>query len=81
MGELDQQRGQWKESADALEHAVALRPMYSQAHYRLSRAYAHLGRRDDAAQQMALQQQYSKQEEQRLNSRMSEVVKFVLNPI
>ena len=78
LGVLAQQRLQWQESSVMLEKAVALRPTYSEAHYRLSRAYAHLGRHDEAQQQIALQQQYSQQEKDHLNARMSEVVTFLL---
>lgn len=78
MGVLDQQRSQWKESAEVLEKAVELRPSYPEAHYRLSRAYSHLGKRDEAQQQIALQQQYAQQEKDHLNARMQEVVTFLL---
>lgn len=80
LGVLEQQRSHWKESAATLETAVALRPAYAEAHYRLSRAYAHLGMREDAQKQMALQQQYSQQEKDHLDSRMQEVVTFLLKP-
>jgi tetratricopeptide (TPR) repeat protein len=78
LGVLAQQRLQWQESSLMLEKAIALRPAYSEAHYRLSRAYAHLGRHDEAQQQITLQQQYSQQEKDHLNSRMQEVVTFLL---
>ena len=78
LGVLEQQRSQWKESAVVLEKAIALRPAYPEAHYRLSRAYSHLGMREQAQQQMALQQQYSQQEKDNLNARMQEVVTFLL---
>jgi tetratricopeptide (TPR) repeat protein len=77
---LDQQRSQWQQSVDVLDKAVALRPGYSEAHYRLSRAYAHLGRREDAQREIALQQEYSQQEKDRLNARLQEVVLFLLKP-
>ena len=78
LGVLEQQRSHWKESAVVLEKAVELRPSYPEAHYRLSRAYSHLGMRDDAQKQMALQQQYAQQEKDHLNARMQEVVTFLL---
>lgn len=80
MGVLDQMRLRWKESAASLEHAVALRPAYPEAHYRLSRAYAHMGQREDAQREIALQQKYSQQQKDSLNTRMQEVVKFVVKP-
>ena len=78
LGVLAQQRLQWQESSVMLEKAIALRPAYSEAHYRLSRAYAHLGRQAEAQRQVQLQQQYSQQEKDHLNSRMQEVVTFLL---
>jgi tetratricopeptide (TPR) repeat protein len=80
LGVLQQQRSQWKESSVSLEEAVALRPTSAEAHYRLSRAYAHLGMRDEAQQQMALQRKYSQQQKDHLDSRMQEVVTFLLKP-
>lgn len=80
MGVLDQMRLQWKESAALLERAVALRPAYPEAHYRLSRAYAHMGQREDAQREIALQQKYRQQEKDSLTTRMQEVVKFVVKP-
>lgn len=80
MGVLLQNRQQWQESAAELEKAVALRPEMSEAHYRLSRAYAHLGQREAAQREIALQQRYSQQEKDSLNARMGEVVTFVLHP-
>lgn len=80
LGVLEQQRSDWKESSLALEKAIALRPAYAEAHYRLSRAYAHLGMRDEAQKQMALQQQYSQQEKDHIDTRLQEVVTFLLKP-
>jgi len=80
MGVLDQMRLDWKASAPMLDRAVTLRPAFPEAHYRLSRAYAHLGMRDQAQQEIALQQQYSQQEKDSLNARLQEVVTFVLQP-
>lgn len=80
FGVLDQMKLNWQASAAMLEKAIALRPTYPEAHYRLSRAYAHMGRRDDAQHEIALQQQYSQQEKDRLNTRMQEVVTFLLKP-
>ncbi len=80
MGVLAQQRSQWKESATVLEKAVALRPSYTEAHYRLARAYAHMGLREEAQKQTQLQQQYSLKEKDNLDARMQEVVTFLLKP-
>lgn len=80
MGVLDQTRLQWKESVEMLDRSIALRPRASQAHYRLSRAYSHLGRREEAQTEMTLQRQLSQQEKDSLNAKMQEVVTFLLKP-
>ncbi len=78
MAVLEQAGLEWKESAAALEKAIALRPTYPEAHYRLSRAYAHLGMKDEAQQEIALQQRYSQQAKDNLNAHLQEVVTFLV---
>ena len=78
LGVLHQQKGQWQQSQTALEKCVALQPKLSKAHYRLALAYAHLGQRARAKQEIALQQQYSEQEKDKLNARMQDVTRFVV---
>jgi predicted Zn-dependent protease len=80
MGVLEQMRNHWTESTPYLERCVTLSPTTAEAHYRLSRAYAHLGRNADAQKQIALHQQYSKQSKDSLDSRMQEVMRFILSP-
>ena len=80
LGVLEQSRQNWQASATALERSVALHPSSPEAHYRLSRAYAHLGRRDEAAEQVAVSQSYAQKAKDSLNARMQEVMKFVLDP-
>lgn len=80
MGVLDQTLLRWKESAAALERSIALRPNSAEAHYRLSRAYTHLGRRDEAQAEIALHQTYSDQAKGNLDAKMQEVVRFLLKP-
>jgi tetratricopeptide (TPR) repeat protein len=78
LGVLEQQRSHWKESVTELERSIELRPNYPEAHYRLSRAYAHLGLRAEAQEQIAMQQKYVQLEKNRLDARMQEVVTFLL---
>ena len=78
LGVLDQQQMRWPESAAALEKAIALRPQFAQAHYRLARAYMRLGKHDQAQQEIALQQKYSAQEKDNLNARLKEVTTFLV---
>ena len=80
MGVLEQARLQWAESARALERSIALRPDSPEAHYRLSRAYSHLGRRDEAQAEIALNRSYSEQAKTHLDTKMQEVVRFLLKP-
>lgn len=80
MGTLQQLRLQWAESAKTLQRAVALNPASPEAHYRLSRAYAHLGRREEAQAQTALHQSCAEKAKATQNARMQEVVQFVLTP-
>ena len=77
---LAQQNSNWEQSRTELEKAIALQPDYAEAHYRLSRAYAHLGRRDDAKRETELHQQYSDKQKDSLNARMQEVMLFLLKP-
>jgi len=78
MGVLEQQQEHWQESATMLEKAVAFRPEYAQAHYRLARAYAHIGKREQAEQQIALQQKYSQLDEENLSARTKEATTFLV---
>jgi tetratricopeptide (TPR) repeat protein len=80
LGVLDQRRDQWIDSAAALEKAVELQPTFSEAHYRLSRAYSHLKRRNEAEHEIELQQKYSQQSKDQLNAHMQEVVRFLIKP-
>jgi len=80
MGVLEQMRTHWAESTPYLERCVTLNPTGAEAHYRLSRAYAHLGRNQDAQAQIALHQRYSKQSKDSLDTRMQEVMRFILSP-
>ncbi len=80
MGILDQRLMHWQESAAMLQKAVALQPSYAQAHYQLARAYSHLGKREQALEEIKLQQEYSHKNEDSRNARMREVTKFLVIP-
>jgi tetratricopeptide (TPR) repeat protein len=77
LGVLDQEEGKWQESTAALEKAIAVKPTLAEAHYRLARAYSHLGRREDAAKEIALQQRYSKEQKESVDARLKEVTTFL----
>lgn len=80
MGMLQQVELKWADSATSLERAVAINAESPEAHYRLSRAYAHLGRREDAQAQTVLYKSWSEKAKAALNTRMQEVMQFVLTP-
>ena len=65
-------------SADLLQHALQQRPDYPEAHYRLARAYSHLGRRDDAQKEVALQQKFADDAKAAEQRRMKEVTTFLI---
>ena len=77
LGVLQQQRLQWPESAASLQKAVTLRSSFAEAHYRLSRAYSHLGNNELARKEIALQQQYAQQEKDEQNAKLKEVTIFL----
>lgn len=77
LGVLQQQRRQWLESEQPLQQAIALRPAYAEAHYRLSRAYAHAGETERAGSEIALQRQYAAQEKQEADAQLKEVTIFL----
>jgi hypothetical protein len=77
LGVLDQEETHWQDSTTPLERAIALKPNLAETHYRLSRAYSHLGRRDDAAKQIELQQRYAKEQKDSLDARLKEVTTFL----
>ncbi len=80
MGMLQQLELRWADSATSLERAVATNAESAEAHYRLSRTYARLGRRDEAQTQTELYKSCSDKAKASLNKRMQEVMKFVLTP-
>ena len=79
LGRLQQSRGDWNGSIGSLQRAIALRPAYPQAHYRLARAYARNGRREDSQQEIALQQKYAQEAKDADNQRMKDVITFITN--
>ncbi len=77
LGVLEQEGAHWQESVAPLTQAIALKPTLAEAHYRLGRAYSHLGRHDDAAKEIALQQRYSKEQTESVDARLREVTTFL----
>ena len=75
---LAQSDTHWQESVAPLRRAIELRSTYPEAHYRLSRAYAHLGMKDQAQQEIVLQQKYAQLAKDSLNAHLQEVVTFLV---
>jgi tetratricopeptide (TPR) repeat protein len=79
LGVLDQEETQWQQSTTPLEKAISLNPAFAEAHYRLARAYSHLGRSDDASKEIELQQRYAKQQKDSLDARLKDVTTFLIS--
>ncbi len=79
LGILYQLELRWPESVDALKKAVALRPAFAEAHYRLARAYFHLGDRPAGESEIGLQKRYQAEEKDALDRRMKSVTLFLFD--
>jgi len=77
-GALLQMQSKWKQSIPALENAIRLQPSLAQAHYRLARAYARVGKHKQAQTQIDLFKRYSEQQEKTLDARMKEITTLVV---
>ncbi len=78
MGLLLQQQRQWQQSIVPLQAAIALKPDYATAHYRLALAYNHAGNRQQAQQEIALELKYSKAEHAEVENRLRSVTTFLV---
>lgn len=77
MGVLQQSRNLWNESATSLERAIALQPDFADAHYRLSRAYSRMGRREEAVAQVQLEMKYRQENKDANSLRMQKIVRIL----
>ncbi|MEK6397802.1 MAG: tetratricopeptide repeat protein [Terriglobus sp.] len=77
MGVLQQSRNQWEDSATSFEHAIALQPNFADAHYRLSRAYSRMGRRDEAVAEVNLEMKYRQETKDANSIRMQNIVRIL----
>ena len=78
MALLMQQQNEWKQSIPLLEQAIAAKPDYATAHYRLALAYNHDGDRQKAQQQIALELKYSKADRAEVENRLRSVTTFLV---
>jgi tetratricopeptide (TPR) repeat protein len=79
MGVLKQNQSDWAGSIPNLETAVRLKPDFTEAHYRLALAYWRSGRKEDAKTEMELQRKFTKQQEQDLDQRRSQITTFLVD--
>jgi predicted Zn-dependent protease len=79
MGVVLQEGSDWKGSIPYLERAVKLKPDYSQAHYRLARAYWKTGRRQEGDEQMQLQKKSAREEQEELHRRLVEITSLAVS--
>lgn len=78
MGVLLQLQTHWQESIPQLEAAIHSKPDFAQAHYRLALAYSHTGRKEQAGEEVSLQQKYSQQETQSVEGRMKQITTLLV---
>lgn len=79
MGKLKQDQGDWVGSVTYLQAAVALKPDFAQAHYRLALAYARTGRKEEGKAEIELQKKYAQQVKQDLNQRLRQITVFLVD--
>jgi tetratricopeptide (TPR) repeat protein len=78
MGVLEQQEMHWRESVAPLERAVALDPELAEAHYRLARAYARIGKQEQAQREITIQEEYSRQKKENVDARLRDLTTFLI---
>jgi len=76
-GLVDAERGQWQQSAQALEKATTLRPEFGPAHLQLAKAYRHLGRPADEKRELALFQACTQKEKDEIDARVRAMTVFL----
>jgi tetratricopeptide (TPR) repeat protein len=79
MGMLKQNQADWAGSIANLEAAVALKPDYAQAHYRLALAYWRSGRKQEGQAEMELQKKYARQQQHDLDQRLRQITTFLVD--
>lgn len=78
LGTLQQERSQWVESVANLNKAIELRPAYPAAHYRLSRAYAHMHQPEHANKERDLMLKYDQQVQDDSKAILKDVTMFLV---
>ncbi len=78
LGLLKQNESDWAGSIPDLESALALKPTYAKAHYRLALAYWRSGRKQDGEAEMELQKKYAKKDAEDLDQQMRQITRFLV---
>jgi tetratricopeptide (TPR) repeat protein len=79
LGLLKQNESDWTGSISDLEAAVALKPTYAKAHYRLALAYWRSGRKQDGEAEIELEKKYAKQDAEDLDQQMRQITRFLVD--
>jgi len=79
MGNLYSDQKKYSDSVPHYEAALALNADLADAHYRLGQAYVHLGKRDEAQQQLQIYQKLRAQHLAVLEKQRAEIKQFVIS--
>ena len=77
-GMLLQSEEKWRESIADLEAAVALKPEWSKAHYRLGLACSRVGNKDKAREEFALEKKYREEKKDDIDARLRDIKIFMV---
>jgi tetratricopeptide (TPR) repeat protein len=79
LGNLYSDQKKYSDAAPQYEQALALNSDLADAHYRLGQAYVHLGKRDEAQQQLQVYQKLRAQHLADLDKQRAEIRQFVVS--
>ena len=79
LGNLYSDQKKYSDAAPQYEQALALNSDLADAHYRLGQAYVHLGRRDEAQEQLQIYQKLRAQHLADLDKQRAEIRQFVVS--
>jgi tetratricopeptide (TPR) repeat protein len=79
LGNLYSDQKKYSDAAPQYEQALALNSDLADAHYRLGQAYVHLGKRDEAQQQLQVYQKLRAQHLADLDKQRAEIRQFVIS--
>jgi tetratricopeptide (TPR) repeat protein len=79
LGNLYSDQKKYPDAAPQYEQALALNSDLADAHYRLGQAYVHLGKRDEAQQQLQVYQKLRAEHLAELDRQRAEIRQFVIS--